>query len=115
MKQLSIIVVALLLAGCPKKEESVAVDGAATTMTATSASSAPSASVTESAATPTDTTQTQTARAETVRPETENDDPTAAPTHEQHEKAANTSIQKSNFKSELDKLEKEDLNAVDSK
>ncbi len=33
----------------------------------------------------------------------------APPSHDDHEKAATTTIQKNNYKSELDKLEKEEL------
>lgn len=97
---------AVLLAGCPKKEEAAAPDASATAASASPSSSA------ASAAADTSTTSAETAEAPIAPPKGAPevvDDPNAPPSHDEHDKAATTAIQKANYKSALDKLEKEDL------
>ena len=96
-----------LLAGCPKKDDSAGHDAAPTAATATTSSSTPTAAAS-------DTTAPTAAQAMATPPSGAPevvDDPNAPPNHDEHDKAATAAIQKNNYKSELDKLEKEDLNS----
>jgi len=110
MRRYLLVLFALLATGCPKKEENKA-----------AADAAPAVSVAV-APPPTDTaTASATAAAATAAggalpgapPNVPgiSSDPNAPPTHEDHDKAATAQVQKHNYKSELDKLEKEDLSA----
>lgn len=104
---------ALALAGCPKKEDDAAKpagSASAATTAAASASAATSASTTAATAAP--TTEPATAANEEEGPEEAEHvvpEPNGPGKHDDHDKAAATAIHKANYKTELDKLEKEDL------
>jgi hypothetical protein len=97
---------AAALAGCPNKTKT---DGAP----AASASAAPSTAPATAAAPPADTAQDPAAVAANTPPASPDlpSDPNAAPSHDDHDKQAAAQIHTGNYKGELDKLEKEDLNA----
>lgn len=106
---LLIVGLGVALTGCPKKDEAAAAPDAGSSAVS-SASATPTASVADTAqpTTPGGGTAAQTEGPPKGAPEVI-DDPNAPPSHDDHDKAATTSIQKQNYKSELDKLEKEDL------
>jgi len=112
VRALGILALGALLAGCPKKTEATPDAGKPTAAitTESSASATPSAALLDTTA-PLGTTAQTAVLPPSGAPEVV-DDPNAPPSHDEHDKAATAAIQKNNYKSELDKLEKEDLNAT---
>lgn len=95
------------LTGCPNKDKT---DGAPAASASAAPSTTPAAAATPPAA---DTAQDPAAAAANAPPAAPDlpADPNAAPAHDDHDKQASAQIHKGNYKGELDKLEKEDLNA----
>ncbi|HEX7603395.1 MAG TPA: hypothetical protein VF316_17370 [Polyangiaceae bacterium] len=112
VRGLGILALGALLAGCPKKTEATPDAGKPTAATTaeSSASASPTAAASDTAA-PSATPAQAAALPPSGAPEVV-DDPNAPPSHDDHDKAATAAIQKNNYKAELDKLEKEDLNAT---
>ena len=109
MNRFILLAFALALAGCPKKADKEAADASP----AASTSAAPQASDTATAAASASAAAPQTAALPNAPPNLPgvSTDPNAPPSHEDHDKTATAQVHKGNYKSEMDKLEKEDLSA----
>jgi len=88
------------LTGCPKPKTDASADAAAS-----AAASTPPPAESSTASAPTTTAHGGTAKGPEIPGE--NKDPNEPPSTAEHEQAANAQINKGNYKSELDKLEKE--------
>ena len=99
----------LVLPGCPKKDDKAAADAAP----AASTSAAPQPTDTATAAASAAPATPQAAALAAAPPNVPgiSTDPNAPPSHEDHDKTATLQVHKGNYKSEMDKLEKEDLSA----
>lgn len=109
MKRALFLVVILVCVGaCQKKGETVATaSSASASVAAASASAAPVASAAASAADSAQAAATSTAPPPPPGMPGISDDPNETHAHADHDKAATDKIQKANYKSELDALEKE--------
>jgi hypothetical protein len=108
MTRSAIVLLALLAAGCPKKEEEAKPPADAAPAVTASASAGPTDTAAPGTATPGSHAALPSAPPNVPGIST---DPNAPPTNDDHDKAATAQVQKGNYKAELDKLEKEDLSA----